>query len=63
MWLVAGLLGTLDVVLDAADAERVPALQGLHAVLMHGVLAVAAESVSPKSAELVAVGLDNVVKE
>jgi len=62
-WLIAGLLGTLDVVLDAADAECVSALQDLRAVLVHWHLAVTAECAAAESAELVAVGFDDAVEE
>ena len=54
-WLVSRFFGTVDVPLDAPDAERMAALEGLHVFHVHGVLAVAAVGMATKAAELLTV--------
>ena len=58
---VSGLLGAMNVPLDALDAERMAALEGLRALRVHGVLAVTAVRPATEAAELLAVGLDDAV--
>ena len=60
---VSGLLGTMNVPLDAFDAECVAALEGLRTLRVHGVLAVAAVCAAAEAAELLTVGLDDAVHE
>ena len=52
---VSGLLGAMNVPLDALDAERMAALEGLRVFHVHGVLAVAAVGMATKAAELLTV--------
>ena len=60
---VSGLLGAMNVPLDALDAERMAALEGLRALRVHGVLAVTAVRAAAEAAELLAVCLDDAMHE
>ena len=59
----APCVSAVDVPLDALDAERVAALEGLRAFCNHRVLAIAAICVAAEATELLAVCLDDVVHE
>jgi len=62
-WLISHFFGTVNVPLDAPDAEHMAALEGLRTFHVHGVLAVTSVGTATKAAELLAVCLDDVVHE
>ena len=61
--LVSCLLGTVDVPFDTSDAKCVAALEGLHTLHDHGILAVAAVCTAVEVTELLTVRFDDTVHE